>query len=324
MSSSAVSVIIPCYNQGRFLGEALDSVVAQTRPADQIVVVDDGSSDETAEVAQRYSGITYVRQANLGLALARNRGLDEATGRYVVFLDADDRLRPDALKTGLDASRRHPNCAFVFGRCERMDERGDPLPTRQPPVIDGNHYAALLQSNYIWTPAVAVFDRANCRGLLRFDPAVDPAADYDLYLRIARDRCIKGHGHVVADYRLHRGSMSQNAALMLEATVAVLYMQRPFATKRPDHEAAWTSGLRAWRAHYGDAIVDAMRVDARHPRRWGAFTGSLGTLLRYAPRDAWRHARRKIQLIVLGATPPGGDSEPSEPTSRHTPRKSVG
>jgi len=316
-------VIIPCYNQGRFLGEALESVLAQSRPADQIVVIDDGSTDETAEVARRYDGIRCVRQANLGLAQARNRGLDEAAGRYVVFLDADDRLRPDALAIGLEASRRHSECAFVFGRCERMDEQGKPLPTNQPPAAAGDHYAALLQDNYIWTPAVAVFDRANCRGVLRFDPAVDPAADYDLYLRIARERSIKGHGHIVADYRLHRGSMSQNAALMLEATVAVLYMQRQFAMRRPDHEAAWKNGMRAWRAHYGDAIVEAMRVDARHPRRWGAFTGSLRTLLRYAPRDLWRHARRKVQRTLLGG-PEDGEPETAETTPRPTPRKSIG
>ncbi len=127
-----------------------------------------------------------MRQANLGLAQARNRGLDEATGRYVVFLDADDRLRPNALKVGLEETQRHGQCALVFGRCERMDEQGNPLATTQPPPITGDHYAALLQDKHIWTPAVAVFDRANCRGLLRFDPAVDPAADYDLYLRIAR------------------------------------------------------------------------------------------------------------------------------------------
>jgi glycosyltransferase involved in cell wall biosynthesis len=315
-------VIIPCYNQGRFLGEALESVLAQSRPADQIVVVNDGSTDDTGEVARRYTGVTCVRQANLGLAQARNRGLDEATGRYIVFLDADDRLRPDALEVGLEASRRHGSCAFVFGRCERMDEQGRPLPTNQPPIVNENHYAALLQDNYIWTPGVAVFDRANCGGVLRFDPAVDPAADYDLYLRIARERPIAGHGHVVADYRLHRGSMSQNAALMLEATVAVLYMQRQFAMRRPDHETAWKNGLRVWRAHYGDAIVEAMRADARHPRRWGAFTGSLGTLLRYAPRDFLRHARRKMQRTLLGAGA-GGEPDAGDTTPRAAPRNSV-
>jgi glycosyltransferase involved in cell wall biosynthesis len=323
MSPIAVSVIIPCYNQGRFLAEALESVLAQSRPADQIIVVDDGSTDDTAEVARRYDRVRCVRQANLGLAQARNRGLDEATARYVVFLDADDRLRPNALKVGLEETQRHGQCALVFGRCERMDEQGNPLATTQPPPITGDHYAALLQDNYIWTPAVAVFDRANCRGLLRFDPAVDPAADYDLYLRIARERSIRGHQHVVADYRLHRGSMSQNAALMLEATVAVLYMQRQFATRRPDHEVAWKNGMRAWRAHYGDAIVEAMRVDARHPRRWRAFTGSLRTLVRYAPRDLWRHARRKMHRTLTGAAS-DGEPDAADTTPRPAPRNSIG
>lgn len=320
MSTSAVSVVIPCYNQGRFLGEALDSVFEQSRPADQVIVVDDGSSDETPAVAARYRDLTYVRQDNLGLAHARNRGLDEASGQFVVFLDADDRLRRDALAIGLEASARHRDCAFVFGRCERMDEQGAPLPTGQLPLIDGNHYTALLQRNHIWTPAVAVFNRAVSGRLLRFDPTVDPAADYDLYLRIARERRIAGHGQVVADYRLHDRNMSRNAALMLEATIAVLYMQRPYVINRPEYDAAWRSGLRAWRAYYGDALVDGMRGFARHPRRWGAFTESLRALLRYAPGDAWRHARRKMVRLVGGLPP---DPSRAEPPETGATRKSV-
>ena len=93
---AAVSVIIPCYGQAHFLGEAIESVLGQTHPA-EVVVVDDGSPDNTAEVAARYPGIRCVRQDNRGLGGARNAGFAVSKGDYVMFLDADDRLLPDEL-----------------------------------------------------------------------------------------------------------------------------------------------------------------------------------------------------------------------------------
>ena len=99
--AALVSVVIPCYNQAHFLGEAIESVLAQTYPHREIVVVDDGSPDNTREVASRYPGVRYVRQENQGLAAARNTGLRHSSGSYLVFLDADDRLLPEALEVGL-------------------------------------------------------------------------------------------------------------------------------------------------------------------------------------------------------------------------------
>src|SRR5215210_7179893 len=97
MSVLAVSVVIPCFNQGHFLGEALESVLSQTRPPDHVVVVDDGSVDNTAVVVGRFPTVHYIRQPNGGLARARNTGLRHTRGEYLVFLDADDRLWPDAV-----------------------------------------------------------------------------------------------------------------------------------------------------------------------------------------------------------------------------------
>src|SRR5215210_2105808 len=93
-----VSVIIPCYNQAHFLGEAIESVLGQSYPNFEIVVVDDGSPDDTAEVAARYPEVRYICQDNQGLSAARNTGLGQSEGEYVVFLDADDRLLPEALE----------------------------------------------------------------------------------------------------------------------------------------------------------------------------------------------------------------------------------
>ena len=96
-----VTVVIPCYNQAHFLGEAIESVLSQSYRNFELIVVDDGSTDETSEVASRYERVRLFQQENQGLAGARNRGLGEAKGEYVVFLDADDRLLAGALEAGL-------------------------------------------------------------------------------------------------------------------------------------------------------------------------------------------------------------------------------
>ena len=107
-----ISVVIPCYNQGRYLEEAVTSAVSGPHRV-EVIVVDDGSTDETPQVAARHPGLRYVRQDNRGLAAARNRGLAESTGDLVVFLDADDRLMPRGLDTGARALAAHPNCAMT-------------------------------------------------------------------------------------------------------------------------------------------------------------------------------------------------------------------
>src|SRR5690349_6707431 len=96
-----VSIVIPTYNHAHFLGEAIDSATSQSVAPREIIVVDDGSSDNPAAIVAKYPAIRFVRQSNQGLAAARNTGLDLAVGRYVVFLDADDRLMPNALAVNL-------------------------------------------------------------------------------------------------------------------------------------------------------------------------------------------------------------------------------
>ena len=93
--SPVVSVVIPCYRQAHFLPDAIESVLAQTYPHFEIIVVDDGSPDDTRAVAGRYPGVRCLRQRNRGLSAARNAGLAASIGTYVVFLDADDRLTPE-------------------------------------------------------------------------------------------------------------------------------------------------------------------------------------------------------------------------------------
>src|SRR5215208_7628052 len=135
VASPLVSVVIPCYNQAHFLGEAIESVLAQSYPYFEIIVVDDGSPDDTSEVAARYPEVRLVRQENQGVSGARNSGFARSEGEYVVFLDADDRLLPEALEAHLEHLEAHPECAFVSGRYKFMADGGSPLSERPSPII---------------------------------------------------------------------------------------------------------------------------------------------------------------------------------------------
>ena len=129
--AASVSVVVPCFNQARFLSAALASVLDQELDGDvECIVVDDGSTDETQGVARDH-GVTLLAQENRGLAAARNRGLDAASGSLVVFLDADDCLTPGALSVNASALATRPDAAFVFGHCTLTGPDGTAL-TRRP------------------------------------------------------------------------------------------------------------------------------------------------------------------------------------------------
>src|SRR5262245_50974266 len=110
-----VSVVIPTFNAARFLCQAIDSVLSQTTRDYELLVVDDGSTDTTATIMQRYSGsLRYIRQSNGGVAAARNRGILESVGRYVAFLDADDTWHPKKLERQFAALAEHPQARACY------------------------------------------------------------------------------------------------------------------------------------------------------------------------------------------------------------------
>jgi glycosyltransferase involved in cell wall biosynthesis len=118
MDHPLISVIIPAYNAGRYLGEALISVFGQDYSPMEVIVVDDGSTDETAAVAQSYSGVIYTCQSNKGPAAARNTGIGMAHGDFIAFLDADDLWPPDRLKIQVPYFIADPNIEVVLGRIQ--------------------------------------------------------------------------------------------------------------------------------------------------------------------------------------------------------------
>src|SRR5688572_8042387 len=295
MAAPLISIVIPCFNQGRFLADAISSVRGGNHRSSEIIVVDDGSTDETRSVAERYAHVIYHRQPNMGLSAARNRGVAESRGEFVVFLDADDMLAPGALELGARALEANPDCAFATGRCVMMDAAGRLQPTPEPPRITGDAYTELLRHNYIWMPAMAMFRRRALDAVGGFDPKEHAAADYDLYLRMARRWAAFDHAAVVAYYRQHDANMSADASRMLRETLKVHGRERSYVRGDPVRLSAFEEGRRRWQEFYGTRLVEEIRRHVR-ARQWRKAIAKSATLARYYPGGLRYHAMKKTGL----------------------------
>lgn len=175
-----VSVVLICYNYGRYLDRALESVFSQTVPTGEVLVIDDGSTDNTHDIVLKYEDrVRYVNHGHHGVCFARNLGLQKATGRWIVFLDADDALDPLYVEKTLQVWRDQPtNLAFIYTQRRDMD---------QPHLISSFpefSEAELKKKNYIVVSALMDLGRARVIG---YDPAFqDGLEDYDFFLTMVK------------------------------------------------------------------------------------------------------------------------------------------
>jgi glycosyltransferase involved in cell wall biosynthesis len=290
-----VSVIIPCYKQAFFLKEAIESVLAQTYPYFEILVVDDGSPDNVEEVSKSCPSVHYIKQSNSGAAIARNNGLWKSKGSFLVFLDADDRLLPNALEDGVNFLTSHPDCAFVTGLVNIIDSEGHYVSTPPQSAIEKNHFDVLLQSNYIWTPGVVMYRRDVFNHIHGFDSHAGGSADYELNIRIARTHPIGSHGKVVLDYRQHGANMSENLAYMLKSGVRVRKAQYPFIKHNPLFISSWKIGIQTIQDDVGRRLLQQIRQKiAGKASRKGLLT-DLWAILKYYPMGLLRLVKLKIK-----------------------------
>jgi glycosyltransferase involved in cell wall biosynthesis len=293
-----VSVVIPCHNQAQALADAVRSATSPTHQV-EVIVVDDGSSDGTREVAARFASVRYVRQDARGLSAARNRGLDVSTGEMVIFLDAEDRLLPGGIDAGARALAGNAGCAMAYGRCLTMEPDGADWPTPQQRRVLSGHYAVLLRTNPIWMPAMAIFRRAPLVEAGGFASGFDGSADYDLYLRLARAHRVHDHGGPVAACRRREGAANGGAGRMLRDTLTVMERHRPEQGETRQLEA-WREGCEAWREFYGTQLMEEIRDDV-HDRHLGAAAANTCALARYAPAILRREAGRKLRTLAAAA-----------------------
>jgi hypothetical protein len=260
-AGALVSVVIPCFRQAHFLSEAIESVLAQDHPQLEVIVVDDGSPDNVEAIASRYPGVRCLRRRNGGLAVARNAGLEQARGRFLLFLDADDRLLPEAIGLGLEQLRAEPKAMMAAGTWKLIGEEGEPIPA-DPPRQPREAYPALLESCFISTPAAVLYRRSLFEEIGGFDPAVSASADYDLYLRTAATHPVRLHPHPVAEYRRHGANMTRDPELIMGAELAVLERQAERVAGDEALREALERGLARSRSYHGARLELLRRREA--------------------------------------------------------------
>ena len=222
-----VSVIIPNYNHGGFVGSAIQSVLDQDHDSYEIIVVDDGSSDNSLEVIARFGDrVRLISQKNQGLGAARNTGLRAASAEMVGLLDADDQWQPSFLKQMMELASSHPEAAVFYCCAQGMDSQGQDVPQ----VFGGRPAAAepiywtLLRSSFI-IPSCVLMRRSILLAAGLFETnlrAIHGCEDWDLWLRLAPTYPFVGTSMRLARYRLHADTFSANRAGMQRAVQAVI------------------------------------------------------------------------------------------------------
>jgi glycosyltransferase involved in cell wall biosynthesis len=217
--SPKVSVVIPTYNMAAFLPEAIQSILRQSFQDIEVIVVDDGSTDNTREVVAQFgSRVKYVWQENAGPAAAYNRGDDIARGEYQLQFDADDVLMEGALEKTVSVMDGAPQAGFCYGQVRYMDEDGNELHlSRQWPERSGLMTAQqvileLLNLRFIFGSAV-LLRRACFREVGRFDESLDYGEDTELFVRMAKRCPVAYIAAPLAWRRKHRAAITAKLEL---------------------------------------------------------------------------------------------------------------
>ncbi|MFL5578504.1 MAG: glycosyltransferase family 2 protein [Gemmatimonadaceae bacterium] len=264
-----VSVVIPSYNVASYLPQALESVHAQTRPVDEVIVVDDGSTDGSTEVARRHGAVCVRTPVNGGPAAARNLGTRAASGDVVAYLDGDDFWEPTHCAETVGLLERFPEAAVAFGRVRKIGGE-----TRAPdPELDlpaGTPTDALLSLVvYNTVPqSGAVVRRAAVLEAGGYDERMRYSEDYDLWLRLARRHPFVCTQEITTNYRVHPA----------QATQAVEKLMR----------GGWEARRRLWESYAGAPAEERARVAAALSRAWELDL-----------RLAWRNCDRAMLDVVL-------------------------
>jgi len=231
-----VSVIIPAYNSAQFITQAIQSVLAQTYTSYEILVVDDGSTDQTqAVVLQHRDRVVYIRQDNNGPSAARNTGIRAARGEYICFLDADDTWTPNKLEAQVAFMEQHPELGLLFSD----EEEGNDEKILHPSILAKTKFRdnivsqvplqeafrKLVRENFIPTSTVMIKKACFAQTEL-FDNAFRSAEDRDLWLRMAAHTQIGSLPVVLGRKRVHLANISADNELALRSKIRVWQKNR--------------------------------------------------------------------------------------------------
>jgi glycosyltransferase involved in cell wall biosynthesis len=207
--TKTVSICIPTYNQKQYLKGTLNSILEQTYKDYEIIIVDDGSDDGTAEMIKQFDfPLTYYRQQNSGDAAARNRLVDLAKGRYISFIDSDDLLLPDAVERLVKAAEAQPEDIVVYGSYLRIDRDGSICGRCKRKLYSGFITKQLFQTILVHSCG-SIFPRKILQNSRKFDASLKVCSDYDLWLQLSTQYKFIALPHPTFKRRRHPGNLSK-------------------------------------------------------------------------------------------------------------------
>lgn len=234
-----ISAVVPTYNNAEYIADAINSILTQTHPVDEIIIIDDGSTDNTEAIIDAITKktahkITYIKQENQGPSSARNRGVEAANGDWLAFLDADDIWTPDKIALQVEALEREPLLKLIAADMCEIDQQGKPLVEsvlakhqllEKFQALSGkpvpNALNALLTKNFIPTGTVLA-NRAIVIAAGGFNTHIRFGEDLELWAKIAADHPITCLPTVMMHRRQHDNNATQSTARMLEGLVDVM------------------------------------------------------------------------------------------------------
>jgi len=258
MSADSVSVVIAAHNAAGTLSTAIGSVLSQSCPPLEVIIVDDGSTDDTVAVTEGFGGsVRVISQPQAGPSAARNAGIAAARGRWIAFLDADDRWHPSKLALQLASARRHPKTVLIASDWTRA------VPVQSLPMLIDEHTITehdLLVLNRFQTSTV-LLDRDVAMQVGGFDPKLDGAEDWDLWLRTANAGIVAKLECPLVQYVDRPDGYSKDLGRVYDAML--LMLQREFEGRHPSpsNRAIYAWHLLRW------AVAFRLAGEAERTRR---------------------------------------------------------
>lgn len=280
-STPLVSIIIPNYNHAQYVSDAINSVLNQHYRQFEIIVVDDGSTDNSREVINRFSHqIQFITQKNQGLSAARNTGIKAAAGIYIGLLDADDMVEPDFLSVLINLLTQNPQADGIYCGYRFVDHLNNPLPKGEARSVPPEQlYQALLDGNFL-VPESILVHRQCYETVGLFDEALRAVEDWDMWLKISRQYKIIGTNKQLTRHRVLPGSMSTDPVRMLNNRLMVL--NKHFGPEPAGNEDASEQKRRAYGYGYLTSCVEYLQYHDKNEAytQFKKMAGIYPTLLR--------------------------------------------
>jgi glycosyltransferase involved in cell wall biosynthesis len=297
MSAALVSVVIPTYNYGRFIPDAVERVLAQTYQDFEIIVVDDGSTDDTQKRLEPYMDrIRFIQQQNQGCSTARNTGIQAATGEWIAFMDADDLWHPRKLEIQMAYLARHPGVGLL-ATDSLMNVSADwpaVSSASDPPSTDISLEDIVIRSRF--APSTVVVRKECFDKVGMFDTELGSVEDRDMWIRIACHYSVAQVHAPLIWYRIHNGSMSFVAERMVRFERQVL--AKAFS-QQPSLRRKWATRQKAY-SYFARSAAYTYETAGMRPKALAQIVHSLALWpLPFSRRHSLRPLERPKKLILI-------------------------